>query len=53
MAVIVAASVVHEMLIEGTIGLVSKSLLCALARAATAKVIAGLRVWRALLGRRA
>ncbi|MEM1384263.1 MAG: ferric reductase [Pseudomonadota bacterium] len=51
--IIVAASVVHAMLIEGTMGLVSKSVLCALALAATAKVIADLRVWRMLLRRRA
>lgn len=37
--VIVGGSVVHAMLIEGTMGSMSKAVLCALALAATAKVI--------------
>lgn len=52
-AVVVVASVVHAMLIEGTMGVVSKALLGALALAATAKVLADLRVWRLLPRHRA
>ena len=44
-AVVVAASVAHALLIEGTMGSVSKLALAVLALAATAKVIADLRVW--------
>ena len=44
--VIVVASVVHGLLIEGTMETVSKAVLCALVLAATIKVIADLRVWR-------
>ena len=44
--VIVAGSVVHGMLIEGTMETVSKAALCALVLAATVKVMVGLRVWR-------
>jgi predicted ferric reductase len=44
--VIVAGSVVHGVLIEGTMETVSKAALCALVLAATVKVMAGLRVWR-------
>ena len=44
--VIVAASVVHGLLIEGTMETVSKAALCALVLAATVKVMVGLRVWR-------
>jgi predicted ferric reductase len=44
--VIVAGSVVHAILIEGTMETVSKAALCALVLAATIKVMAGLRVWR-------
>ena len=44
--VIVAGSVVHAILIEGTMETVSKAALCALVLAATVKVMAGLRVWR-------
>ncbi len=47
-AVVVAASVVHAMLIEGTMGMVSKAALGALALGATAKVVADLRVWTLL-----
>ncbi|MEM8852694.1 MAG: ferric reductase-like transmembrane domain-containing protein [Pseudomonadota bacterium] len=51
--VIVTTSVVHAMLIEGTMGTVSKAVLCALAIAATLKVVIDLRVWTALTRRRA
>ena len=47
-AVIVTGSVVHAMLIEGTMGTASKAVLCALALAATLKVAMDLRSWRAL-----
>jgi predicted ferric reductase len=43
--VIVVGSVVHGILIEGTMETVSKAVLCALVLAATMKVIADLRVW--------
>ncbi len=44
--VIVVGSVVHGMLVEGTMETVSKAALCALVLAATIKVMADLRVWR-------
>jgi Ferric reductase like transmembrane component len=44
--VIVAGSVVHGMLIEGTMETMSKAALCALVLAATMKVMADLWVWR-------
>lgn len=44
--VIVAGSVVHCLLIEGTMETVSKAVLCALVLAATIKVVVDLRVWR-------
>jgi predicted ferric reductase len=44
--VIVVGSVVHAMLIEGTMETASKAALCTLVLAATIKVMAGLRVWR-------
>jgi predicted ferric reductase len=44
--VIVAGSVVHGMLIEGTMETMSKLALCALVLGATIKVMAELRVWR-------
>ncbi|WP_312015121.1 ferric reductase-like transmembrane domain-containing protein [Bradyrhizobium lablabi] len=44
--VIVAGSVVHCMLVEGTMETVSKAALCALVLGATIKVMADLRVWR-------
>jgi MYXO-CTERM domain-containing protein len=44
--VIVVGSVVHGMLIEGTMETVSKVALCALVLAAAIKVMTGLRVWR-------
>jgi predicted ferric reductase len=44
--VIVAGSVLHGILIEGTMETVTKAALCALVLAATIKVMADLRVWR-------
>jgi predicted ferric reductase len=44
--VIVVGSVVHGMLVEGTMETMSKAALCALVLAAAIKVIADLRVWR-------
>ena len=44
--VIVAGSVIHGMLIEGTMETMSKAALCALVLAAAIKVMADLRVWR-------
>lgn len=44
--VIVVGTVVHAILIEGTMEMVSKAALCALVLAATIKVMADLRVWR-------
>ena len=44
--VIVVGSVVHGILIEGTMETVSKAALCALVLSATIKVMADLRVWR-------
>ena len=45
-AVIVVGSVVHGMLVEGTMETMSKAALCALVLAAAIKVMADLRVWR-------
>lgn len=50
-SVVVVSSVVHAMLIEGTMAPVSKAALCALALAATIKVLIDLRAW-GLLARR-
>lgn len=44
-SVAVAGSVVHAMLIEGTMETVSKAVLCALVVAATVKAIVELKVW--------
>ena len=44
--VIVLGTVVHSILIQGTMETVSKVVLCALVVAATIKVIADIRVWR-------
>jgi predicted ferric reductase len=44
--VIVTASVVHGMLVEGTMETMSKAVLCALVLTAAIKVVADLRVWR-------
>lgn len=52
-AVVVAGSVVHAMLIDGTMGVLSKVALCALALAATVKVLVDLRAWTLLTRRRA
>ncbi|MFZ1426363.1 MAG: ferric reductase-like transmembrane domain-containing protein [Geminicoccaceae bacterium] len=52
-AVVVVGSVVHALLIEGTMGTVSKAALCALVLAAAAKVIADLQSWTLLTRRRA
>lgn len=49
---IVIGSVVHAMLIEGTMGTISKAAICALALAATAKALLDLRVWTLLTRRR-
>ena len=43
--IIVTATVVHSILIEGTMETVSKAALCVLVLAVTAKVIADLQVW--------
>jgi predicted ferric reductase len=51
--VTVVGSVVHALLIEGTMGLVSKTALCALVLAAAAKVIADLWPWTAMARRSA
>lgn len=52
-AVTVSGSVVHAMLIEGTMGMVSKAALCALVLAAAVKVMADLRSWTLLTRRKA
>ncbi|MBR0819013.1 ferric reductase-like transmembrane domain-containing protein [Bradyrhizobium liaoningense] len=44
--VIVAGSVIHCLLIEGTMETISKVVLCAAVLAATVKVMADLKVWR-------
>ncbi len=44
--VIVVGTVVHSLLIEGTMEMMSKAALCALVLAATIKVVSDLRVWR-------
>ena len=44
--VIVVGSIVHGMLVEGTMETMSKVALCALVLAATIKVMVDLRVWR-------
>jgi hypothetical protein len=44
--IIVVGSVVHCMLIEGTMETMSKAALCALVLAATIKVMVDLRAWR-------
>ena len=45
--VVVAGSVVHTILIEGTMEVISKAALCGLVLTATTKVIADLRIWPA------
>lgn len=49
--VIVVGSVVHAMLIEGTMETVSKAVLCGLVLVSTVAVLVGLRVWRRGTGR--
>ncbi len=49
---VVVGSVVHAMLIEGTMGTASKTLLCVVLIAATAKVLFDLRVWSSITRRR-
>src|SRR4051812_2917049 len=44
--IIVVGSVVHGMLVEGTMEMMSKAALCALVLAAAIKVMVDLRVWR-------
>ena len=51
-ALAVLGSVVHAMLIEGTMGTVSKAALCALAVVATVKVAFDLRIWILVTRRR-
>ena len=43
--IIVVGTIAHALLIEGTMETISKVALCALALAATMKVVANLRVW--------
>ncbi|MGL4729377.1 MAG: ferric reductase-like transmembrane domain-containing protein [Bosea sp. (in: a-proteobacteria)] len=50
--VIVIGSVVHALLVEGTMGPLSKAAFCALVLVATVKVIFDLRSWAMLLRRR-
>ncbi len=52
-AVVVAGSIVHALLIEGTMETVSKVVLCAIVMLATVKVLADLRVWVIRTRRRA
>ena len=52
-AVIVSGSVVHAMLIEGTMGTLSKAALCALVLAAAVKVMVDLRSWTLLTRQKA
>ncbi|MCQ0987238.1 ferric reductase-like transmembrane domain-containing protein [Jiella marina] len=51
-ALVVLAGSVHAMLIEGTMGTISKATLCALAGAATTKALVDLRSWAYLTRRR-
>ena len=51
--VIVAGTVVHALLIDGTMETVSKVALCVLVVLATARVVTDLRVWTVLTRRRA
>jgi predicted ferric reductase len=44
--IIIVGSVVHAMLVEGTMETVSKAALCALVLGATVKAVMDLRVWR-------
>jgi predicted ferric reductase len=49
---IVSGSVAHALLVEGTMGTLSKAMLCLLVLAATAKVVLDLRTWTLLARRR-
>jgi hypothetical protein len=49
---IVVATIAHAMLIEGTMGDVSKIALCVLVLAATGRVVYDLRAWAMLARRR-
>jgi predicted ferric reductase len=51
-AIVVVTSIVHALLIEGTMEMISKVVLCALVLAATVKVIADLRAWVLVLRRK-
>lgn len=51
-SVVVVGTVVHALLIEGTMGTVSKAALCLLVVAVTAKTVAERRAWTALRRRR-
>lgn len=51
--VIVVGSVIHALLVEGTMGPVSKTMLCALVLASTTKVLVDLRTWTLLKRRSA
>ena len=51
-AIIVVGSVVHALLIEGTMETITKVLLCALVLAVTAKVLIDLRVWTTQIRRK-
>lgn len=50
--VIVIGSVIHALLVEGTMGPVSKAALCALVLSSTTKVLVDLRTWTLLKRRR-
>ena len=50
--VIVVGSVVHALLVEGSMGVVSKAVFCLLVLVATAKLVADLRAWTLLARRR-
>ena len=52
-AVVVVGSIVHALLIEGTMETVSKAVLCGMVLLATVKVLADLRVWAIRTRRRA
>ncbi len=51
-ALVVVTSAAHALLIEGTMGTMTKAALCILAVVATAKVLSDLRIWRLFRPRR-
>jgi len=51
--IIVVGTVMHAMLIEGTMGIISKATLCALSLAATLKILLDTRPWTYLTRRKA